>query len=214
MEFAKYYNVSDIVDDMIKNEEIDCYPTGEDKFEGVYVCMDTNDFWISRINKGYNEEYEEDENKYLVERNKISIYDVMDKLHEMYGKKLPEFKEDEIFYIQKNKVHDYLRKFSTLNIIKAVIILDDYDGLSNWDCCEADSLEEAIEIIDGGYGILKIAVWGDIMVNIQWKENGNIRYENLLSEKSVDDFVTGLKDRECTEIEIIKDIERFVAEKN
>ena len=57
--------------------------------------------------------------------------------------------------MQKNKVHDYLRKFSTLNIIKAVIILDDYDGLSNWDCCEADSLEEAIDIIDGGYGILK-----------------------------------------------------------
>ena len=51
------------------------------------------------------------------------------------------------------------------------------------------------------------------MVNIQWKENGKIRYENLLSENSVDDFVTGLKDRECTEIEIIKDIERFVAEK-
>ena len=51
------------------------------------------------------------------------------------------------------------------------------------------------------------------MVNIQWKENGKIRYENLLSENSVDGFVTGLKDRECTEIEIIKDIERFVAEK-
>ena len=51
------------------------------------------------------------------------------------------------------------------------------------------------------------------MVNIQWKENGKIRYENVLSENSVDDFVTGLKDRECTEIEIIKDIERFVAER-
>lgn len=51
------------------------------------------------------------------------------------------------------------------------------------------------------------------MVNIQWKENGKIRYENLLSENSVDDFVTGLKDRECTEIEIIKDIERFVVER-
>ena len=25
MEFAKYYDVSDIVDIMIKNEEIDCY---------------------------------------------------------------------------------------------------------------------------------------------------------------------------------------------
>lgn len=42
------------------------------------------------------------------------------------------------------------------NNCKAVILLDDYDGLSNWDCCETDSLEEAIEIIDGGYGILPL----------------------------------------------------------
>ena len=54
MEFAKYYNASNLVEEMQKAEEIDCYPTDNDKFEGVYVCMDTNDFWISRINKGYN----------------------------------------------------------------------------------------------------------------------------------------------------------------
>ena len=120
--------------------------------------MATKDFRTSRNNNGYKEAYEEDEDKYLIERNKISIYDVMDKLHEQYGKKLPEFDENEWSAYKKNKVYDYLRKFSTLNIIKAVILLDDYDGLSNWDCCESDSLEEAIEIIDGGYGILKIAV--------------------------------------------------------
>lgn len=157
MEFAKYYDVSKIVDDMIEKNEVDCYPTGEDKFEGVYVCMDTNDFWISRINKGYNEEYERENGKYLVERNKISIYDVMDKLHEQFGKKLPEFKENDIQFQMKNKAHDYIDKFKTKDIIMAVIILDDEDGLCNWDCCEADSLEEAIGIIDGGYGILKIA---------------------------------------------------------
>lgn len=93
MEFAKYYNVSNLVEEMKKAEEIDGYPTGDDKFEGVYVCMDTNDFWISRINKGYNEEYEREDGKYLVERNKISIYDVMDKLHELYSKKLPDFRK-------------------------------------------------------------------------------------------------------------------------
>ena len=71
MEFAKYYNVSDIVDNMMEKKEIDSYPTGEDKFLGVYVCEDSNDFWISRILKGYNEEYERDDNMYLVERNKI-----------------------------------------------------------------------------------------------------------------------------------------------
>lgn len=157
MEFAKYYEVSNIVDDMMEKNEIDCYPTGDDKFCGVYVCMDTNDFWISRINKGYNEEYEQEDGKYLVERNKISIYDVMDKLHDQYGKSLPTFKENDMDFQMKNKTHSYISKFKTKDVIKAVIILDDEDGLSNWDCCEADSLEEAIEIIDGGYGILKIA---------------------------------------------------------
>lgn len=50
------------------------------------------------------------------------------------------------------------------------------------------------------------------MVNIQWKENGKIRYENFLYENSVDDFVADLKDRGCTNIEITKDIEKVVVE--
>ena len=156
MEFAKYYNVSKIVEKMQETEEIGCYPTGDDKFEGVYVCMDTNDFWISRINKGYNGEYEREDGKYLVERNKVSIYDVMDKLHEWYEKKLPEFSEKDLSYEQKSKVHDYLKKFKTKDICRAVIFMDDYDGLSNWDNYEVNSLEEAIDIIDGGYGILSV----------------------------------------------------------
>lgn len=158
MEFAKYYDVSKIVDDMQTKEEIYDYPTGDDKYKGIYVCMDTNDFWICRILKGYNEDYEQDENMYLVERNKISIYDVMDKLYDQFGKRLPKFKENELSYVQKNKAHDYFGKFKSKDIIKAVIILDDEDGLTNWDCSEAESLEEAIGIIDGGYGILKNVV--------------------------------------------------------
>lgn len=51
------------------------------------------------------------------------------------------------------------------------------------------------------------------MVNIQWKENGKTRYENLLSENSINDFVNGLKDRGCMDIEITKDIENIVAER-
>ena len=111
MEFAKYYDVSKIVDDMQTKEEIYGYPTGEDKFISIYVCMDTNDFWICRILKGYNEEYEQDENMYLVERNKFSIYDVMDKLYDQFGKRLPEFKENELSCVQKNKVPNYLFLF-------------------------------------------------------------------------------------------------------
>ena len=51
------------------------------------------------------------------------------------------------------------------------------------------------------------------MVNIQWKENGKIRYENLLSENSVEYFVDSLKYRGCTDIEIKKDIEKVIAER-
>lgn len=156
MEFAKYYNASNLVEEMQKAGEIDCYPIDNDKFEGVYVCMDTNDFWISRINKGYNEEYDREDGKYLVERNKLSIYDVMDKLHKLYSKKLPDFKGNDVQFEMKNKCHNYLKRFKAKDICKAVILLDDYTGLSNWDCYETDSLEEAIKIIDGGYGILPL----------------------------------------------------------
>lgn len=158
MEFAKYYNVSDIVDTMMEKKEIKCYPTGEDKYEGVYVCEDSNNFWISRILKGYNEEYEKDDDMYLVERNKIDIYDVMDKLHELHGKKLPDFNEYVGDMQKRNVIKRYISQHGTLNIIKTVVILDDEDGLSNWDCCEAESLEEAVGIIDGGYGILRNAM--------------------------------------------------------
>lgn len=96
------------------------------------------------------------ENKYLVERNRISIYSVMDKLHDKFGRRLPTFKESDMDYERKNKVHAYLEKYSTKEIIKVVIVLDDEDGLSNWDCWEADSLEGVIEIIDGGFGVLEI----------------------------------------------------------
>lgn len=157
MEFAKYYNVTKLVDEMIKKNEIDSYPIEEDdKFVGVYVCMDTNDFWISRISKDVNEDYDHEEGIYLVERNKISVYDIMDKLHEMFKKPLPEFSEKELSYQMKNKCHDYFKRFKTKDICRAVIMLDDWDGLSNWDNCEAESLEDAIDIIDGGFGILPL----------------------------------------------------------
>lgn len=157
MEFAKYYNVTKLVDDMQKKEEIDTYPTeAKDKFVGVYVCMDTNDFWISRISKDVNENYNHEEGIYLVERNKISVYDIMDKLHEMFKRPLPEFSGKELSYQMKNKCHDYFKRFKTKDICRAVIMLDDWDGLSNWDNCEAESLEDAIDIIDGGFGILPL----------------------------------------------------------
>lgn len=40
------------------------------------------------------------------------------------------------------------------------------------------------------------------MVNIQWKEDGKIKYENLLSISSLVDFIDNLKNKGCTDIDI------------
>lgn len=152
MKFAKYYNVSSFVENMTENGEV-IYPTGDDKYFGIYVCMDTNDFWISRILKGYNEEYEKDSDKYLVERNRFSNEDVVEKICEEFNRSFPTITEKDNSYTMRIKLHQFLDRCTTKQICKAVILLDDHDGLSNWDCCEANSLEECINIIDGGFGI-------------------------------------------------------------
>lgn len=51
------------------------------------------------------------------------------------------------------------------------------------------------------------------MINVQWKENGKIQYENFSNEISVNDFVADLKKRECVDIEVTKDIEKVTAER-
>lgn len=50
------------------------------------------------------------------------------------------------------------------------------------------------------------------MVNIEWKENGKTRYENLLSENYVEDFVKNLRDKGCSDIVITNDIEKKTEE--
>lgn len=111
--------------------------------------MDTNDFWISRISKDLNEEYDYEKGTYLIERNKFDIYTVADKLFELYKKRLPRA-------LNKNTCHRYFDQFEEKDICRAVIMLDDWDGLSNWDDCEVGSLEDEIDIIDGGFGILPL----------------------------------------------------------
>lgn len=51
------------------------------------------------------------------------------------------------------------------------------------------------------------------MINVQWKENGKIQYENFLNESSVNNFVGDLKKRECVDIEVTKDIEKVTVER-
>lgn len=147
MEFAKYYNVTKILSKTINEKKLDCYT--KDYYQGLFICMDTHDFWICRVLKGYNEEFEQEEGKCLVERNKIDKYDFIEFVKE---------KNNDDSEINNRQDRDYYidECLDLNNIVENLISMDDNNGLESWDNYEADSYEEAIDIIDGGYGIIQL----------------------------------------------------------
>lgn len=110
--FAKYTEITDYafkVNPDYKNE-------GYVRF---FICPDVWDFWFVRILEGYDEDYNEKEGSFLLERNKVGM--------NVKGEKL------------------------TLSKLKRIIEED--DG-SNFDYQQGDDIEELIDMIDGGFGIL------------------------------------------------------------
>lgn len=146
MEFARYYNVTDKLNKMLEDNKLSSYT--KDYCKGLYICMDTHDFWISRILDGYNSEYEKEDGKWLVERNKIDKYDFCEFLKEQ--------KKDDS-EIKDRWTRDYYidECFPINDIIETLILMDDDKGLENWDTYECYSHNEAIEVIDGGFGIIE-----------------------------------------------------------
>lgn len=114
LEFAKFYDVTDVA--KAHNKEYEQY-------EKIFVCVDTNDFWIGRIQKGWRnddiEGYVEDENSVILERNNI------------------------------NKSH----KGESIDTHKKLLAILDQDDFGNWECHNTESVEEAIELLDDGFGI-------------------------------------------------------------
>lgn len=149
IEFAKYYNVTSVLNSLLKKEgKLISYT--KDYCEGVYICMDTHDFWVSRILKDMNEEYEEEKGTYLIERNKIDKYSLIDYMNDI------DTSEEKWEATDRKELHYIFSNLPINELIKYVILYDDDQGLENWDNIECDSLEEAIETIDGGFGIIEI----------------------------------------------------------
>lgn len=146
MEFAKYYDVTNKMNELIDKGELFSYT--KDSYKKLYICMDTHDFWISRVQEGYNSEYEEEEGKWLIEREKIDKYSFIEFVSEKTGK---EYKVSDRF--QRDNIIDRL---SVNRVIEYLILMDDDKGLEGWDNLECDSLEEVIEAIDGGFGIIQL----------------------------------------------------------
>jgi len=80
MKFAKYYDVTSKMNQLIDKGELFSY--AKDYYKKLFICMDTNDFWISRVLEGYNSEYDPEQGKWLIEREKIDKYDFIEFLSE------------------------------------------------------------------------------------------------------------------------------------
>lgn len=149
MEFAKYYNVTNKLNEMLSREGV-LFGYKKDSCKGLYVCMDTHDFWICRIIEGYNSEYEQEEGKWLIERNKIDKYDFIEFTKEKIN--------DDSEVNNRHERESFINRLELSQIIEFLILMDDDNGLENWDNYEADTLNEAIEVIDDGYGIIELAI--------------------------------------------------------
>lgn len=143
MKFAIYYNVTKILEDLIKEETLYSYKDAE--VQELYICSDTHVFWISRIYKDINEDFENEEGIWLIERNQIDKYDIINFIEEKEGKK----------YNVRNRHYreDVLDSYDINELIEYVIKCDDEKGMESWDNLQRDSLEECIEELSDGYGI-------------------------------------------------------------
>lgn len=110
-EFAKYYDITDVA----KEHNSLSYKD----YEKIFICVDTWDYWIARIMKNTNDEYEHEEGVFLIERNKI----------------------------------EKSTKSSGIDSKKQLLKILDEDDLSNWDNLQCDSLGNAIEQLEDGFGI-------------------------------------------------------------
>jgi len=143
MKFAKYYDVTSKMNQLIDKGELFSY--AKDYYKKLFICMDTNDFWISRVLEGYNREYDQEQGRWLIEREKIDKYAFIDFLSEKTGK---EYEVNDRY--QREYIID---RVPVDKVIEYLILMDDDKGLEGWDSLECDSLEEVIEALDGGFGI-------------------------------------------------------------
>jgi len=97
------------------------------EYERVFICPDVHNFWIAKILVGINEDYEEQEDCVLIERNNI----------------------DEVSAKHLKMPHG----LSDNELIDVVLKADSEDG-SNWDVLECDSVEDAIEELSDVFGVI------------------------------------------------------------
>ena len=151
MEFAKYYNGTKVLTQLLEDNKVFSYQEGYCK--GVYVCSDTHDIWICRILENMNEDYDTEKGVWLVERNKIDKYELIDFINENDLNDITNEKWKANNRIERDYI---LSNIPAENLIRYTILFDDEQGLENWNNVQCNSYEKCIEAIDGGFGIIEL----------------------------------------------------------
>lgn len=101
----------------------------DDEYESLhsmFICEDVTDYWLVRITKDLNKDYEREVGIYLLEREKIDHYN---------------------FFINR-------KQDTVVEEIQMVLEYDAENGYENWDNMELESYEDVIDTLDGGFGII------------------------------------------------------------
>ena len=150
MKIFKNYNGTKIMEE--NKKKLFSYADDE-SIIGVYVSMDIFYAHVYRIVKGYNEEYEKEDGTYLIEQENIHKSDVVEKILKLRGRSPLTVKKVISNRIEVNKI---INNATPKEVIWAALSLDNDNGLETYRVYECHSLEDAIELIDDGYGIIEI----------------------------------------------------------
>lgn len=93
------------------------------QYERIFFCVDVLDFWICRIQKGWRND---DDEGYVEDENSVIL--------------------------ERNKVSKPSKASGIENKRQLLNALNE-DDFGNWDVINCESVEEAVEMIDGGFGI-------------------------------------------------------------
>ena len=131
----------------------DCYKYG------YFISHDVWDTHIYRIQFGLNSNYESEPDTKIIETCNIPHDELLEFCEEEYDIFLDK-------YIDVRKIIDELLHLVGLPKLLKILISYDYsNGFDNWDVDEFrfnTPLSELISLIDGGYGITKIELDGDL----------------------------------------------------
>ncbi len=95
------------------------------QYEKVLICPDVKSVWVAKILKGYDEDYNVSEDSILIERNKIDEYSAK---------------------------HSKVLK---ADLFGSRVLQADIDDDCNWDVEPYDDIEDALDKLSDGFGIIE-----------------------------------------------------------